>query len=165
LFYRGGAEVARGAHNPEVTGSKPVSGIRPIQYWVFSVALQKRRIIFRPLPWRTFYRLTPTLLMTYHHRSDSRMVIFLFITRTVWDRYLQVVNVKLDIKRSTTHDESCVFHRCGAEEARGAHNSEVTRSKRVAGIFHFSRFIEMRMYRHTYKTILPGWRRGSALGS
>jgi len=28
--------------------------------------------------------------MTHHHWSDSRMVIFLFITRTVWDRYLQV---------------------------------------------------------------------------
>ncbi len=29
-----------------------------------------------------------------------------------------------------------LFYRHGAEEARGAHNSEVTRSKRVAGI-HF----------------------------
>ena len=38
--------------------------------------------------------------------------------------------VKLDVKRS--------FHRHGAEEARGAHNSEVTRSKRVAGIYHTS---------------------------
>ena len=28
-----------------------------------------------------------------------------------------------------------MFHRHGAEAARGAHNSEVTRSKRVAGIF------------------------------
>ena len=156
MFYRCGAEVARGAHNSEVTRSRRVAGIRPIQYWVFSVALQKRRIIFRPLPWRTFYRLTPTLLMTYHHRSDSRMVIFLFITRTVWDRYLQVVNVKLDIKRSTIHDESCVFHRCGAEEARGAHNPEVTRSKRVAGIFHFSCFIEMRTYRQIYKLFYRG---------
>ena len=75
------------------------------------------------------------------------MVIFLFITSTVWDRYLQVVNVELDVKRSVTHDESRVFYRCGAEEARGAHNPEVTRSRRVAGIFQFSRFIEMRTYR------------------
>ena len=28
------------------------------------------------------------------------------------------------------------IHRCGAEEARGAHNSEVARSKRVSGILH-----------------------------
>lgn len=64
------------------------------------------------------------------------MVIFLFITRTVWDRYLQVAFVKLDVKRSNTHtrDESRVFYRHGAAAARGAHNSEVTRSRRVAGI-------------------------------
>ena len=34
------------------------------------------------------------------------------------------------------------FHRHGAEAARGAHNSEVTRSKRVAGIIQFVRFTE-----------------------
>jgi hypothetical protein len=33
------------------------------------------------------------------------------------------------------------IHRCGAEVARGAHNSEVTRSKRVSGILPFARFI------------------------
>ncbi len=41
---------------------------------------------------------------------------------------------------------NCNFNRHGAEAARGAHNSEVTRSKRVAGslltvVFHFSFFI------------------------
>ena len=30
------------------------------------------------------------------------------------------------------------IHRCGAEEARGAHNSEVARSKRVSGIIQFA---------------------------
>ena len=34
-LHRGGAEGARGAHNPEVTGSKPVPGI------YHSLALQK----------------------------------------------------------------------------------------------------------------------------
>ena len=118
---------------------------------------------FKPLPRRTFYRLTPTLLMTHHHRSDSRMVIFLFITRTVWDRYLQVAFVKLDaINAAPT--KVVLFYRGGAEAARGAHNPEVTRSRRVSGIFHFSHFIEMRMYRK-YETVLPAWRRGSAQGS
>ena len=31
-----------------------------------------------------------------------------------------------------------MFHRHGAEAARAAHNREVTRSKRVAGIFQFA---------------------------
>ena len=39
------------------------------------------------------------------------MVIFLFITRTVWDRYLQVVIVKLDaINAATTSDESRMYY-------------------------------------------------------
>ena len=33
-------------------------------------------------------------------------------------------------------------YRCGAEAARGAHNSEVTRSKRVSGNIHFAGFAE-----------------------
>ena len=33
-------------------------------------------------------------------------------------------------------------HRRGAEAARRAHNPEVTRSRRVAGILHFGRFAE-----------------------
>ena len=56
----------------------------------------------------------------------------------MWDRYLQVVIVKLDAINAA-HDErrACVvlFYRRGAEEARGAHNSEDTGSKPVAGIF------------------------------
>jgi len=44
----------------------------------------------------TFYRLTTTLLATQQCRYESRMVIFFLIKRTVWDRYLQVVIVKLD---------------------------------------------------------------------
>ena len=56
--------------------------------------------------------------------------------RTMWDRYLQVVIVKLDaINAATTM--VVLFYRRGAEEARGAHNSEDIRSKRIAGIFHF----------------------------
>ena len=34
-------------------------------------------------------------------------------------------------------DRSKTLHRRGAEAARGAHNSEVTRSRRVAGIIQF----------------------------
>ena len=44
-------------------------------------------------------------------------------------------NVKLDTKRST-------LHRRGAAEARRAHNPEVIRSKRIAGILQFVRFTE-----------------------
>ena len=43
--------------------------------------------------------------------------------------------------------------------ARGAHNSEVTRSKRVAGIKHHIALV----HRGTGAT-KPGWRRGSARG-
>jgi len=51
------------------------------------------------------YRLTSTLLP--NQWCESQMVIFLFITRTVWDRYPQVVIVKLDaINAATTNDES-----------------------------------------------------------
>jgi hypothetical protein len=64
------------------------------------------------------------------------MVIFFLIKRTVWDRYLQVVIVKLDVINAVTTTTMVVsFYRRGAEEARGAHNPEVTRSKRVAGIY------------------------------
>ena len=60
------------------------------------------------------YRLTPTLLMTNHHRSESRMVIFLFITRTVWDRYLQVVNCQAGrYKRSTCFAGMAQWKRAG----------------------------------------------------
>jgi len=32
-YHRHGAEAARGAHNPEVTGSKPVAGIHHTSHW------------------------------------------------------------------------------------------------------------------------------------
>ena len=48
-----------------------------------------------------------------------------------------IVNAS-DYKQSTQ-----TFHRHGAEAARGAHNSEVTRSKRVAGILQFVYFREV----------------------
>jgi hypothetical protein len=63
------------------------------------------------------------------------MVIFFLIKRTVWDRYLQVVIVKLDAINVAKPNVVYLFYRHGAGAARGAHNSEVTRSKRVAGIF------------------------------
>ncbi len=161
MFYRSGAEEARGAHNSEDVGSKPTSGIYhhiapvlqalPEQSIQTSLAQrQSTRLItsrsigskpsggitqfgssffhfieifltalpaltggfrnetafikhklFKPLPWRTFYRLTPTLLPNTWY--ESRMVIFLFITRTVWDRYLQVVTCQAGrYKRSIT---------------------------------------------------------------
>ena len=132
-FYRLSSGAERQAHNLEVVGSKPTGGSNPIRVFLplyRSGTSSHRHKHFKPLPRRTFYRLTPTLLMTHHHRSDSRMVIFLFITRTVWDRYLQVAFVKLDAINAAQCDamrRTCrVFYRCGAEEARGAHNSEDT---------------------------------------
>ena len=131
FFYRGGAAGARGAHNSEDIGSKPISGIVKLD------AINAAH--FKPLPRRTFYRLTSTLLTSKPRWSDSRMVIFFLIKRTMWDRYLQVVIVKLDAINAATpnrHDLSRIvsFYRHGAEAARGAHNSEVTGSKPVAGI-------------------------------
>jgi len=49
------------------------------------------------------------------------------------------------------------LHRHGAEAARRAHNPEVTRSKRVAGILHFGSFTEA-------VTLSPVWRRGQRAG-
>ena len=123
--YRGGAEVARGAHNSEDIGSRPISGIVKLD------AINAAH--FKPLPRRTFYRLTSTLLMI-RYRSESRMVIFFLIKRTMWDRYLQVVIVKLDAINAAHNSRIVSFHRHGAEAARGAHNSEPTRSKRVSSI-------------------------------
>ena len=53
-------------------------------------------------------------------------------------------------------------------QARGAHNSEVTGSKPVAGSFPFGSFREttrhrLRDVKHSH--MLPAWRRGSAQGS
>jgi hypothetical protein len=49
----------------------------------------------------------------------------------------RIVNAS-DFKQASKH----TIHRHGAEAARGAHNSEVTRSKRVAGILLFVCFTE-----------------------
>ena len=46
-----------------------------------------------------------------------------------------MVIVKLDAINVAKPNVVYLFYRYGAEAARGAHNSEVTRSKRVAGIF------------------------------
>ena len=63
------------------------------------------------------------------------MVIFFIIKRTVWDRYLQVVIVKLDaINAAPTTTMVVLFYRGGAGEARGAHNSEDVGSKPTSGI-------------------------------
>ena len=45
---------------------------------------------------------------------------------------------------TTSHQKDVVytFHRRGAEVARRAHNPEVIRSKRIAGILQFGRFAE-----------------------
>jgi hypothetical protein len=50
-------------------------------------------------------------------------------------------------------------NRHGAEAARGAHNSEDTRSKRVAGIFQFGSFKETA--RGTYVPLKPHIRNGA----
>ena len=66
-------------------------------------------------------------------------------------------------------DRSKTLHRRGAEAARGAHNSKVTRSRRVAGIFLFVCFTEaLRHCQATLNTAQPLHRRGaegSARGS
>jgi hypothetical protein len=49
-----------------------------------------------------------------------------------------------------------------------AHNSEVTRTKRVAGISSFSSFTEAARHSSSdvkHEHLSPGWRRGSARGS
>ena len=43
---------------------------------------------------------------------------------------------------TTAHHSTTTIHRHGAAAARGAHNSEVTGSKPVAGIFQFTSFTE-----------------------
>ena len=71
------------------------------------------------------------------------MVIFFLIKRTVWDRYLHVAIVKLDAINAAHNNSRIIsYDRHGAAEARGAHNSEDTRSKRVAGILLFVCFTE-----------------------
>ena len=67
----------------------------------------------------TFYRLTSTLLATQHRRSESRMVIFFLIKRTVWDRYLQVVIVKLDVINVATPFDVYLFYQYGAVASGG----------------------------------------------
>ena len=65
------------------------------------------------------------------------MVIFLFITRTVWDRYLQVVIVKLDaINAASSFHSRTHIHVTGVaqRQARGAHNSEDIGSRPISGI-------------------------------
>ena len=55
------------------------------------------------------------------------------------------------------------LNRRGAEEARGAHNSEVIRSKRIAGIITLRPFTEaVLVYTRHFQ---PAWRSGSARGS
>ena len=75
-------------------------------------------------------------------------------------------------KRCRLHTINQTNHRCGAEAARGAHNSEVTRSKRVSGLLQFVCFREVHsqsmlatINKHTHTHSSPGWRRGSARGS
>ena len=47
-----------------------------------------------------------------------------------------------------------MFHRHGAEAARAAHNREVTRSKRVAGIFQFA--VLQKLPRCLHSTLITG---------
>ena len=65
-------------------------------------------------------------------RSHDRNVSPVFYNSCVLQKH--IVNAS-DAKQAP-------FHRCGAEEARAAHNREVTRSKRVAGIIQFVCFTE-----------------------
>ena len=59
------------------------------------------------------------------------------ITPRSYDRNVSPVSLHFALYRSGARLHIRHFNRHGAEEARGAHNSEVTRSKRVAGI-HFN---------------------------
>ena len=69
------------------------------------------------------------------------MVIFFIIKRTVWDRYLQVVIVKLDAINVAKPILVDLFYRHGAEAARGAHNSEDLGSKPSVGILVLAKLI------------------------
>ena len=83
------SEAEREAHNFEVDRIKTIR--RYCQ-----AGRYKRSTLFQTTSMADVYRLTPTLLTAYHRWSERRMVIFFIIKRTVWDRYLQVVIVKLD---------------------------------------------------------------------
>jgi hypothetical protein len=55
-----------------------------------------------------------------------------------------------------------MFHRHGAEAARAAHNREVTRSKRVAGIFQFAGL--QNLPRCLHSTLITGMAQGKRAG-
>jgi hypothetical protein len=102
--------LARGAHNSEVTRSKRVAGIYHTSHWCIK-ALEH-------------------LITGVAQRQRARL-----ITARTYDRNVSPVSITHRIGASRHWS---IFHRHGAEAARGAHNSEVTRSKRVAGIYHTS---------------------------
>ena len=54
-----------------------------------------------------------------------------------------------------------MFYRHGAGAARGAHNPEVTRSKRVAGIIPLRLFLEATCLTDGHKTVVTLYRHGA----
>ena len=156
-LHRYGAEVARGAHNSEVTGSKPVAGIYHSQ-------------IYKNLPRchhsTLFHRRGAEVARAAHNCKDIRSKriagIFQFAdlqesaplslqqpltgmaqrerAGLITPRSLVRIQLPVFIIRSFIRSCNAVttatLHRYGAEVARGAHNSEVTGSKPVAGIYH-----------------------------
>ena len=114
-FNRHGAAAARRAHNPEVTGSKPVVGIQPITSHRCIKALEQ------PL--------------NRHGAEEARGAHNSEVTRS--KRVAGMITIQL-LCRSSTRLHMDTLNRHGAAAARAAHNREDTRSKRVAGIHYIT---------------------------
>jgi len=156
-LHRYGAEVARGAHNSEVTGSKPVAGIYHSQLY------QKLQRCHHST---LFHRRGAEVARAAHNCKDIRSKriagIFQFAdlqesaplslqqpltgmaqrerAGLITPRSLVRIQLPVFIIRSFIRSCNAVttatLHRYGAEAARVAHNHEVTGSKPVAGIYH-----------------------------
>ena len=85
ICNRHGAEVARGAHNSEVTRSKRVAGI--LQFSSFTETTRCNTVTLKPLSWRAAYRRKP---QRQSHVRNFDGYLFL-IKRQALDRYQRVV--------------------------------------------------------------------------
>ena len=98
MYNRGGAEEARGAHNSEVVGSNPTSGIHfnspALQKLVVKLDV-KRSNLGKPPPWlgrkTSSVELLNMLYANIQFSPNYWWLSLFLIKRTVQDRYLQVV--------------------------------------------------------------------------
>jgi hypothetical protein len=146
IFNRGGAEEARGAHNPEVIGSNPISGIYHTSHWCIkalehlihrhgaeaargahnSEVTRSKRVagIYHTSHW--CIKALEHLITGVAQGQRARL-----ITARTYDRNVSPVSITHRIGASRHWS---IFTRCGAAAARAAHNCEDIRSKRIAGI-------------------------------